>query len=431
MAKKTVALVLAGGAGTRLDILSKHRAKPATPFGGKYRIIDFVLSNCINSDIYTVGVLTQYLPRSLSEHIGIGKPWDLDRRFGGITILPPYQRKNGRWYEGTANAVYQNLNYVNDQKADYVLILAGDHIYKMNYQSMIRKHENSGADITIATKEVNDQIAHQFGIIEVDINDKVVGFEEKPENPKSNLASMGIYIFKYEVLKKLLLEEGGMKGSSDFGKHIIPKTIEEYNVQSYKFNQYWRDVGTLDEYWKSNLELISEKSPIDIYDEVFNIYTKSEERAPGKILGNGSVKNSLISNGCIIKGHVENSVLSPGVFIEEGSVVKDSIIFTDTLVNKNCYIEKTIIDKRVIIGQGAQIGIGDNIIPNKEIPNKLFTGLNLIGKFAIVPDEAIVERNCRILSKVSIEDFGKKRHIRSGESIHSSKEGGFFDFYLD
>ncbi len=431
MAKKTVALVLAGGAGTRLDILSKHRAKPATPFGGKYRIIDFVLSNCINSDIYTVGVLTQYLPRSLSEHIGIGKPWDLDRRFGGITILPPYQRKNGRWYEGTANAVYQNLNYVSDQKADYVLILAGDHIYKMNYQNMIRKHENSGADITIATKEVNSQIAHQFGIIEVDINDKVVAFEEKPENPKSNLASMGIYIFKYEVLKKLLLEECGIKGSSDFGKHIIPKTIDEYNVRSYKFNRYWRDVGTLDEYWKSNLELINEHSPIDIYDEVFNIYTKSEERAPGKILGNGSVKNSLISNGCIIKGHVENSVLSPGVFIEEGSIIKDSIIFTDTLVNKDCYIEKTIIDKKAIIGQGAQIGIGDNIIPNKEIPNKLFTGLNLIGKFAIVPDETIVERNCRILSKVSIEDFGKKRHIRSGESIHSSKEGGFFDFYLD
>lgn len=431
MAKKTMALILAGGAGTRLDILSKHRAKPATPFGGKYRIIDFVLSNCINSDIYTVGILTQYLPRSLSEHIGIGKPWDLDRRFGGVSILPPYQRKNGKWYEGTANAVYQNLNYVSDQKPDSVLILAGDHIYKMNYQYMLREHEESGADITIATKEVHSSLAHQFGIIETDETGKVIGFEEKPECPKSNLASMGIYIFKYEVLKKLLLEECGMKGSSDFGKHIIPKTIAEYNVQSYNFNEYWRDVGTLDEYWKANLELINENAPIDIYEEVFNIYTKSEERAPGKILGEGAVKNSLISNGCIIKGYVENSVLSPGVFIEEGATVKDSIIFTDTVIKKGSHIEKTIIDKKVVVGEKCQIGIGDNILPNKEIPNKLYTGLNLIGKFAVVPDETIVERNCRILSKVSIEDFGKKRHIRSGESIHSSKEGGFFDIYLD
>jgi glucose-1-phosphate adenylyltransferase len=431
MAKKTMALILAGGAGTRLDILSKHRAKPATPFGGKYRIIDFVLSNCINSDIYTVGVLTQYLPRSLSEHIGIGKPWDLDRRFGGVTILPPYQRQNGKWYEGTANAVYQNLNYISDQKVDYVLILAGDHIYKMNYQNMIREHEKNDADITIATKEVLPHIAGQFGIMEVDSSGRIIGFEEKPEKPKSNLASMGIYIFKYEVLKKLMVDECGMKGGSDFGKHIIPKTIEEYKVQSYTFDSYWRDVGTLDEYWKANLELISENAPIDIYEEVFNIYTKSEERAPGKILGEGTVKNALISNGCIVKGHVENSVLSPGVYVEEGAVVKNSIIFTDTVIKKNSYIEKTIIDKKVTVGENCKIGTGDDSVPNKEIPNKLYTGLNLIGKFSVVPDETVIERNCRILSKVSLEDFGKKRHIKSGESMHSSKEGGFFDIYLD
>lgn len=431
MAKKTMALILAGGAGTRLDILSKHRAKPATPFGGKYRIIDFVLSNCINSDIYTVGVLTQYLPRSLSEHIGIGKPWDLDRRFGGVTMLPPYQRQNGKWYEGTANAVYQNLNYISDQKVDYVLVLAGDHIYKMNYQTMIKEHEKSGADITIATKEVMPHMASQFGIMEVDASGRIIGFEEKPEEPKSNLASMGIYIFNYEVLKKLMVDECGMKGGSDFGKHIIPKTIEEYKVQSYTFDSYWRDVGTLDEYWRANLELISENAPIDIYEEVFNIYTKSEERAPGKILGEGTVKNALISNGCIVKGHVENSVLSPGVCVEEGAIVKDSIIFTDTIIKKNSYIEKTIVDKKVIVGENCKIGTGDDNIPNKEIPNKLYTGLNLIGKFSVVPDETVIERNCRILSKVSLEDFGKKRYIKSGESMHSSKEGGFFDIYLD
>lgn len=429
MAKKTVALILAGGAGTRLDLLSKHRAKPATPFGGKYRIIDFALSNCINSNIFTVGILTQYLPRSLSEHIGIGKPWDLDRRFGGITILPPYQRQNDKWYEGTANAVFQNLNYIEDQKPDNVLILAGDHIYKMDYQKMIREHEEKNSDITIAIKEVEENIASQFGIIETDEAGKIISFEEKPENPKTNTASMGIYIFKYSVLKNLLINECGMKGSSDFGKHIIPRVIESSDVYTYVFDGYWRDVGTIDEYWRANLELINEDSPIDIYDEVFNIYTKSEERAPGKILKDGSVKNSLISNGCIIKGFVENSVLSPGVIVEEGAIVKDSIIFTDTIIKKDSYIHKTIIDKKVTIETNCQIGIGDVLVPNKEIPTKLNTGINLIGKFATVPEHTIIERNCRILSKVDEIDFGKKRYIKSGESIHSCKEGGFFDLY--
>ena len=429
MAKKTIALILAGGAGTRLDLLSKHRAKPATPFGGKYRIIDFSLSNCINSNIFTVGILTQYLPRSLSEHIGIGKPWDLDRRFGGITILPPYQRQNDKWYEGTANAVFQNLNYIEDQKPDNVLILAGDHIYKMDYQKMIREHETNDADITIAIKEVEANLASQFGIIETDSTGKIISFEEKPEEPKSNTASMGIYIFKYSVLKNLLINECGMKGSSDFGKHIIPRVIENTDVYTYNFDGYWRDVGTIDEYWRANLELINEDSPIDIYEEIFNIYTKSEERAPAKILKDGSIKNSLISNGCIIKGFVENSVLSPGVIVEEGAIIKDSIIFTDTIIKKDSFVHKTIIDKKVVIEANCQIGIGDSLVPNKEIPNKLNTGINLIGKFASVPEHTIIERNCRILSKVDEIDFGKKRYIKSGESIHSCKEGGFFDLY--
>ena len=429
MAKKTIALILAGGAGTRLDLLSKHRAKPATPFGGKYRIIDFSLSNCINSNIFTVGILTQYLPRSLSEHIGIGKPWDLDRRFGGITILPPYQRQNDKWYEGTANAVFQNLNYIEDQKPDNVLILAGDHIYKMDYQKMIREHETNDADITIAIKEVEANLASQFGIIETDSTGKIISFEEKPEEPKSNTASMGIYIFKYSVLKNLLINECGMKGSSDFGKHIIPRVIENTDVYTYNFDGYWRDVGTIDEYWRANLELINEDSPIDIYEEIFNIYTKSEERAPAKILKDGSIKNSLISNGCIIKGFVENSVLSPGVIVEDGAIIKDSIIFTDTIIKKDSFVHKTIIDKKVVIEANCQIGIGDSLVPNKEIPNKLNTGINLIGKFASVPEHTIIERNCRILSKVDEIDFGKKRYIKSGESIHSCKEGGFFDLY--
>ncbi|MBN1467991.1 MAG: glucose-1-phosphate adenylyltransferase [Fusobacteriaceae bacterium] len=427
---KTIALILAGGAGTRLDILSKHRAKPATPFGGKYRIVDFTLSNCINSNIFTVGVLTQYMPRSLTEHIGIGKPWDLDRSFGGITILPPYQRMNDKWYKGTANAVYQNLNYVEDQKADNVIILAGDHIYKMDYQKMIELHEEKDADITIAVKEVDGTIAHQFGIVEKDKNDKIIGFEEKPLNPKTNLASMGIYIFKYSLLKRVLLNECGMKGSSDFGKHIIPRMIKAFNVYSYEFDGYWKDVGTVDEYWKANLELIKEDAPIDIYDLDFNIYTKSDERAPGKILGEGTVKNSLISNGCVIKGYVENSVLSPGVIVEEGVIIKDSIIFMDTVIKKDSLVHKTIIDKRVVIEKNCKIGVEGVIVPNKEIPDKLYTGINLIGKFVVLPEGTEIEKNCRIMSKVDYTDLGRKRHIKSGESIHSSKEGGYFELPL-
>lgn len=427
---KTIALILAGGAGTRLDILSKHRAKPATPFGGKYRIVDFTLSNCINSNIFTVGVLTQYMPRSLTEHIGIGKPWDLDRSFGGITILPPYQRMNDKWYKGTANAVYQNLNYVEDQKADNVIILAGDHIYKMDYQKMIELHEEKDADITIAVKEVDGNIAHQFGIVEKDKNGRIIGFEEKPQNPKTNLASMGIYIFKYSLLKRVLLNECGMKGSSDFGKHIIPRMIKAFNVYSYEFDGYWKDVGTVDEYWKANLELIKEDAPIDIYDLDFNIYTKSDERAPGKILGEGTVKNSLISNGCVIKGYVENSVLSPGVIVEEGVIIKDSIIFMDTVIKKDSLIHRTIIDKRVVIEKNCKIGVEGAIVPNKEIPDKLYTGINLIGKFVVLPEGTEIEKNCRIMSKVDYTDLGRKRHIKSGESIHSSKEGGYFELPL-
>ena len=427
---KTIALILAGGAGTRLDILSKHRAKPATPFGGKYRVVDFTLSNCINSNIFTVGVLTQYMPRSLTEHIGIGKPWDLDRSFGGITILPPYQRMNDKWYKGTANAVYQNLNYVEDQKADNVIILAGDHIYKMDYQKMIELHEEKDADITIAVKEVDGNIAHQFGIVEKDKNGRIIGFEEKPQNPKTNLASMGIYIFKYSLLKRVLLNECGMKGSSDFGKHIIPRMIKAFNIYSYEFDGYWKDVGTVDEYWKANLELIKEDAPIDIYDLDFNIYTKSDERAPGKILGEGTVKNSLISNGCVIKGYVENSVLSPGVIVEEGVIIKDSIIFMDTIIKKDSLIHKTIIDKRVVIEKNCKIGVEGVIVPNKEIPDKLYTGINLIGKFVVLPEGTEIEKNCRIMSKVDYTDLGRKRHIKSGESIHSSKEGGYFELPL-
>ena len=427
MGKKTIALILAGGAGTRLDMLSKHRAKPAVPFAGKYRIIDFVLSNCVNSSIYTTGILTQYLPRSLSDHIGIGRPWDLDRGRGGLTMLPPYQRGESGWYKGTANAVYQNLSYVMDQDSDYVIILAGDHIYKMNYRLMIAEHEKNDADVTVAVKEVESSLAHQFGILSVDDEGQIVDFEEKPKNPKSNLASMGIYIFKTEFLKDILLANCGEHGGADFGKDIIPKLIGDAKVYSYRFEGYWRDVGTLDEYWKSNIELTLENPPADLHEEKQKIYTKSESLPPVKFRNEGSAKDSLVSNGCVIKGVVENSVISPGVIIEDGAVVKNSIIFNDTIIKKGSVIDRAIIDKKVIVGANCIIGVGGDYTPNKEEPEKLFSGLNLIAKFAHIPPSVIIERNCRIMSRVSEGDFKSRTHISSGETIHSEKEGGVFD----
>ena len=427
MAKKTIALILAGGAGTRLDILSKHRAKPAVPFAGKYRIIDFVLSNCVNSGIYTTGILTQYLPRSLSDHVGIGRPWDLDRGRGGLTMLPPYQRGETGWYKGTANAVYQNLSYVVDQNSDYVLVLAGDHIYKMNYRYMILEHEKNNADVTIAVKEVDYSIAHNFGILSVNDKNEIVDFEEKPQNPKSNLASMGIYIFNTEFLKNILIENCGPQGDSDFGNDIIPKLIGKSNVYAYKFDGYWRDVGTLDEYWKSNIELTLENAPADLHEENFKIYTKSESLPPVKFRNAGSAKDSLVSNGCTIKGVVENSVISPGVVIEDGAVVKNSVIFNDTIIKKGSVIDRAIIDKKVVVGENCIIGVGRDYTPNKEEPEKLYSGLNLIAKFAHIPSSVIIERNCRIMSRVSESDFKGRKHISSGETVHSDKEGGVFD----
>lgn len=425
MTRKTIAIVLAGGAGKRLDILSAHRAKPAVPFAGKYRIIDFVLSNCVNSNIYTVGVLTQYLPRSLSDHIGIGKPWDLDRTFGGITLLPPYQRGEGEWYNGTANAVYQNMNYILENKADNVIILAGDHIYKMNYQNLIKKHERLNADVTIAVKEVDKKIAHQFGILEMGNDSKIISFQEKPENPKGNTASMGVYIFKIEVLKEILIKYCGPKGGEDFGKDIIPKMIDNYRVHGYKFRSYWRDVGTIEEYWKANLELIEEYPPVDLYEEDFKIHTKSEELPAVKFGKNGLVRRSLISNGCIINGKVENSVISPGVIIEEGAIVTDSIIFNGTIIKKDSVINKSIIDKKAIIGKNTRIGLGDDYTPNKDVPEKMNSGINIIGKFVNIPDTTYIERNCRIMSRVTEDDF-KSRRVKSGETVYAKEGSNLF-----
>jgi len=416
---KTLALILAGGRGTRLDILSAHRAKPSVPFAGKFRLIDFALSNCVNSDIYNIGVLTQYLPLSLNDHIGIGKPWDLDRKLGGVTILQPFRGEPGStdWYEGTAHAIYQNMNFIRNEDPDEIIILSGDHVYDMDYRKMIEYHREKEADLTIAAQPVAYEDADRFGILDYEEDMKVSNFLEKPDNPPSNLASMGIYVFNKDALLNVL-ENYCSEEDSDFGHHIIPPMIKNDQVYLYSFNDYWKDVGTLEAYWRANLELTDPIPELNLYDEEWQLFTRSEEKPPVKFGPNGSSKESLISNGAVINGKVENSVISPGVYIEEGAVVKDSVIFNDTIIRKNTEIEKTIIDKEVEIGANSTIGTGDDMTANKDKAGLLNNGLNIIAKRATVPAETVIERNCRVFSYAAEADFGEK-HIKSGSTVSS------------
>lgn len=412
---KTLALILAGGRGSRLDILSEHRAKPSVPFAGKYRLIDFVLSNCVNSGIFNVGVLTQYLPLSLNDHIGIGKPWDLDRKYGGITIFQPYTGKEGGWYKGTAHAIYQNMSYLRGISAEYILILSGDHLYKMNYDKMVEDHIDRNADLTIAAQRVPMEDASRFGILDTDKTGRITNFLEKPDDPPSNLASMGIYVFTKDVLIRGL-ERYCSAEKSDFGHHVIPPMIENNEVYLYEYEGYWRDVGTLKSYWETNLSLTKPLPELNMYDDEWKIHTKSVEKPPVKFGPNSKVKNCLLSNGAIINGTVVNSVISPGVYIEDNVVVKDSVIFNDAVIKKNTIIDQCLIDKEVKIGKDCQIGVGDDLTPNKEKPDLLFNGLNIIAKRAVIPDNIQVERNCRIMSYTRPKDFEEK-NIESGSTV--------------
>lgn len=421
---KILALILAGGRGSRLDILSEHRAKPAVPFAGKYRIIDFALSNCSNSGIYNIGILTQYLPLSMHEHIGVGKPWDFDRREGGVALLQPYtgRKEDEGWYEGTAHAVLQNIEYVKRSDADYVLILSGDHIYKMNYRKLVKQHIKNGGDLTLTGQRVSEEEIQRFGILKVDENNKVREFLEKPKTADSNLGSMGIYVFNKEKLIKILEESKNIEGL-DFGKHIIPKIIKENQTYLYEFNDYWKDVGTYDAYWEANLELTKSYKDIklDMYDNNWKIYTRSEELPAVKFGLKNTIVQSLISNGCIITGDVENSVLGPGVIIEPGAVVKNSVIFNDTIVKSGAYIENSIIDKNVIVGKNTKIGYGNDYTANKEKPDMLYSGLNVIGKGVRIPDEIVISRNCRIYPLVDEDSFVNKV-VESGSTLYCNSQ---------
>ena len=362
--KEIVAIILAGGQGSRLGVLTKDLAKPAVPFGGKYKIIDFPLSNCSNSGIYTVGVLTQYKPLELNSHIGIGDTWDLDRRNGGVRILPPYQKeKGGDWYKGTANAIYQNVAFIEMHDPEYVLILSGDHIYKMDYDKMLDFHKEKQADATIAVIDVPLKEASRFGIMNTNDDLSIYEFEEKPENPKSTNASMGIYIFNWKVLKRALEEdELDELSSNDFGKNIIPKMLEEgRKLVAYPFKGYWKDVGTIESLWEANMDLLKDENELSLHDDEWKIYSANPVRPAQYIGPEAKIKNSLIVEGCIVNGIVENSVLFQGVHVGENTVIRNSVIMPNTIIEENSVIDKAIIGSEVHILSNCNVGNGDSI----------------------------------------------------------------------
>jgi glucose-1-phosphate adenylyltransferase len=359
--KKCVAMLLAGGKGSRLSSLTKNLAKPAVHFGGKYRIIDFTLSNCTNSGIETIGVLTQYQPLVLNSYIGVGSSWDLDRRNGGVTVLPPYSESSGvKWYTGTASAIYQNINYLKQYNPEYVLILSGDHIYKMDYSNMLDYHIQKDADVSISVIEVPWEEASRFGIMNTNEEMDITEFEEKPPFPKSNLASMGIYIFKWQILKEYLeMDIRNPESSNDFGKDIIPLLLEERKkLVAYPFKGYWKDVGTVKSLWEANMDLLKDDSTNDclnLFDRDWRIYSRTSNQPPQFIAPYAEVKDSLINEGCIIEGNIENSVLFQGVTVQEGSTIRESVIMPDVVIGKNVVIERAIITSGMVVADNTMI----------------------------------------------------------------------------
>jgi len=406
-AMRVVALILAGGAGTRLGVLSEHRAKPAVPFAGRFRIIDFTLSNCVNSGITNVGVLTQYLPRSLNEHIGIGRPWDLDRSLGGVRLMQPYQGKgHQQWYGGTADAVLQNIDYLRETRSDAVVILSGDHIYKMDYRKMIQTHEEHHADLTLAVMNVAAEETSRFGIVLTEADGRVSGFLEKPKEAPSTLANMGVYVFNTNALIERMLALATQHEDLDFGKHVIPSMVESHRIYTYPFDGYWVDVGTVDAYWSTSMELVSGKSQLDLYDDGWVIHTRSEERAAAKVGPQGQIQQSMVCNGCIVRGHVFRSILSPGVYVSPGAVVRESIIMNDTWIGPGAVVDRCIVDKNVVVGGGTLLGHGpDYDTPNEKEPGKFYTGPTIVGKRAHIPQGVTIGRNVVIEPDVNDENF--------------------------
>ena len=419
--KEMIAMLLAGGQGSRLGVLTAKVAKPAVSFGGKYRIIDFPLSNCINSSVDTVGVLTQYQPLRLNTHIGIGIPWDLDRNIGGVTVLPPYEKnENSEWYTGTANAIYQNIEYMEGFNPEYVLILSGDHIYKMDYEVMLDFHKQNGSECTIAVMPVPMEEAKRFGIMITDENKRIVDFEEKPANPRSNLASMGIYIFNWKTLKQALIDNADQP-NLDFGKHVIPYCHKNgAPMYAYEFNGYWKDVGTLTSYWEANMELIDIIPEFNLYEEYWKIYTKSDVLAPQYIAADAKVDKSIIGEGTELYGEVHSCVIGANVTIGKGSVVRDSILMEGVTIGENVVIDKAIIAEDTLIGDNAVLGVGEEK-PNKLKESVYAFGLVTIGEKSVIPPDVKIGKNTAISGVTTPEDYPDGL-LDSGEYI--VKAGG-------
>ena len=410
-------LLLAGGIGSRLNILVGHRAKPAVPFGGLYRIIDFALSNVMNSGLTRVGVLTQYKPLSLMRHIGTGEAWDFTGRTRGVKILPPRTgEKDSDWYKGTADAIRQNIDFIRANPSDEVVLLSGDHIYQMDFDAMLEYHRHKKANVTVGMMVVPKSEIHQFGAGIVDAENRIVDWEEKPKVPRTNLASMGIYVFNTDYLLRTLERD---KQEIDFGMHIIPRGIEEDRVFAYPFYGYWRDVGTIQSYWQTNMDVIRPGS--GIAPEEWGIRPNTEadgrpmDRAPARFFTGCTVHSSMVSAGSIIKGTVSNSVLSPGVEVRKGAVVRDSVLFEDCVVEDGAVVDLSICDKRVRIGAGAVVGRGENLKhANHQFPDHLYTGITLIGKQAELPAEMTIGRNCIVRSEYTGKDIVT---LADGESL--------------
>ena len=419
--KEMIAMLLAGGQGSRLGVLTQKVAKPAVSFGGKYRIIDFPLSNCINSGVDTVGVLTQYQPLRLNTHIGIGIPWDLDRNVGGVTILPPYEKSKGSdWYTGTANAIFQNLEYMETYNPDYVLILSGDHIYKMDYEVMLEYHKANNADVTIAAMPVPIEEASRFGIVITDEHNRITEFEEKPANPRSNLASMGIYIFSWPALKEALLALSEEPGC-DFGKHVIPYCHGKgERIFAYEYNGYWKDVGTLGSYWEANMELIDIIPEFNLYEEYWKIYTRSDIIPPQYIAPEAVIERSIIGEGTEIYGEVHNSVIGAGVTIEAGAVVRDSIVMRNSVIGAGAKVDKAIVAEDTAIGAGAELGVGE-YAPSTYAPKVSQFDLVTIGEHSVIPENVKIGKNTAISGVTVLEDYPDGL-LASGDSI--IKAGG-------
>lgn len=413
-----LALIMAGGASPALSVLTTLRSEAALPFGGKFRIIDFPLSNCVNSDIYDVGILTQYQPRSLNEHLKNGRPWDLDRSQGGLSLLQPYQGypgQTGVWQEGTADAVRFHLDFVQEADEELVLILAGDHIYKMDYRPMLRYHLEREADVTIAVRSVNRHETHRFGMITADLDGHVTRFEEKPKRTRSTLASMGIYIFSRQFLVDWLTNEGSTQ--RDFGREVIPSLLAKgKRLFAYSVLSYWADVGTIQAYWEANMALLAETPALDLYNSDWIIHTRSSERPPVLIGAEAQAEGNLLSDGCHIDGRVVRSVLSSGVYVAPGATLRDSIILTDTVIKAGAVVDRAIIDQDVTVGEGVQIGISEDNTPNRELPNRLNTGISLIGRGTTIPAGTIIGRNCVIRPFTKASELEGKT-MASGDTI--------------